>query len=139
MVLCMVSSLFVSVSAEETVTYTDRMHQGFETEAELENVLMWDVSGEFAEKGLFGSNGAAKVSTTSANAALGYNMYLEIGQLYNFSAYIKPLDFELTTATLVLMTPSTEGTTGWEQFSMQVEEANGEGYYRVHVDNYRIS
>ena len=140
MAVSMVASLavFAPAASAEIPVYTEYLYDGMETEAELRNFADWDIEKEFSNDGVFGSCGAAKLHATSVNAGVDYRMYLTEGKMYRFSAYVKPLDFELKSANLILLTEAEEGGSGWESVTMNLGETTDDGYTRIWVE-YRIS
>ncbi len=138
MAVSMLACLFVPVASAALSVYTDYLYQGFETAAELDNMSKWDATAELSPDGVFGSVGAAKMNVTSVNGGPEYRMYLTEGKMYRFSLYVKPLDFDLASANLILLTEAEEGGSGWEQVPMGLGTPNAEGYIPVSVE-YRVS
>jgi len=142
MMLCMLVSVMLPVSAEETVM-PESVHFAFEDEADFLAVGEWDVAITPSDDGVHGSNGAASVTTETAVAGVQWYQYLEPGSLYNASVWLKPVSGEIKSVYLYAITPAVKedgsAGSGWEQIALKAGETASDGYVRYYVDNYRIS
>ena len=134
----LIGLLIPAFSAEEALYPADYLCEGLETATDLNKMYKWDATTEFSTEGVFGSAGAAKLNVTSVNGGAEYRMHLTEGKMYRFSAYVKPLDFTLNSATLILLTEAAEGGSGWEQVAMSLGTATEDGYIPVFAE-YRVS
>ncbi len=131
------------VSAVKTVQEVEKVHFSFETEEELSKLTMWSVIGTQADGGVHGTEKTFSVTTQSAAGGVRWNQYLEPGSLYNASVWIKPVEGEVESVRLIIITATedADGNTGdgWEEIPLMAGETTADGYVRYFVDNYRVS
>ena len=137
--------LIPAAAADDVVKYSEYLYMGYDSaeDAALGSIVS-DALKEFNAGGVFGSAGALKVTVKDASAfgAVRYGLSTKVGENYNISMYLKPVDITFGNVNAIFYHDAIrDGKTanGYEMITLKRGETTADGYIRYYVDNYKMN